>query len=59
MLHCRVGGRRPNYRKTLQNLKDLMEQYFLSFYEIENIQDIIHEKKKETIPVSIDRSQYD
>ena len=30
MLHCRVGRRRPDYRKTLQNLKDLMEQYFLN-----------------------------
>jgi len=31
----------------------LMEQYFLSFYDIENIQDIIQKKKKEKSPVSI------
>jgi len=30
----------------------LMEQYFLSFYDIENIQDIIQKKKKEKTPVS-------
>ena len=32
---------------------NLMEQYFLSFYEIENIHDIIQKKKKEKLPVSI------
>jgi vacuolar-type H+-ATPase subunit C/Vma6 len=31
----------------------LMEQYFLSFYDIENIQNIIQKKKKEKSPVSI------
>jgi hypothetical protein len=32
---------------------NLMEQYFLSFYDIENIQDIVQNKKKEKLPVSI------
>jgi len=32
---------------------NLMEQYFLSFYEIENIQHIVQNKKKEKLPVSI------
>jgi hypothetical protein len=31
---------------------NLMEQYFLSFYEIENVQDIVQQKKKEKLPVS-------
>lgn len=37
----------------MTDMMNLMEQYFLSFYEIENIQEIIHEKKKEKIPVSL------
>ncbi|CAF3721244.1 unnamed protein product [Rotaria socialis] len=28
MYHCRVGTRPTDYRKTLKNLKDLLEQYF-------------------------------
>ena len=40
----------------MTDVMNLMEQYFLSFYEIENIQEIIHEKKKEKIPVSIHES---
>lgn len=28
MYHCRIGGRHTDYRKTLENLKELMEQYF-------------------------------
>lgn len=34
---------------------NLMQQYFLSFYDIENIQEIIQKKKKEKLPVSIRR----
>lgn len=34
MSHFHVGhnrlGQRPDYRKTLENLKELMEQYFLN-----------------------------
>lgn len=30
MSHCRVGNRYPDYRKTLENLKEVMEQYFLN-----------------------------
>ncbi|CAF4392530.1 unnamed protein product, partial [Adineta steineri] len=30
MHHCRVGGRHTDYRKTLENLKELMEQYFIN-----------------------------
>jgi hypothetical protein len=29
MHHCRIVGRHIDYRKTLENLKELMEQYFL------------------------------
>ncbi|UJR35700.1 hypothetical protein I4U23_028449 [Adineta vaga] len=28
MYHCRVGGRHTDFRKTLANLKELLEQYF-------------------------------
>jgi hypothetical protein len=30
MYHCRVGSRQIDYRKTLENLKELMEQYFIN-----------------------------
>ena len=32
-------------------MMNLMEQYFLSFYDIEHVQDIIQKKKKEKLPV--------
>ncbi|CAF1294005.1 unnamed protein product [Rotaria sp. Silwood1] len=34
----------------ITDLMNLMEQYFLSFYEIEHIQDIIQNKRKEKVP---------
>lgn len=30
MYHCRVGGRHTDYRKTLENLKELIEEYFMN-----------------------------
>lgn len=41
----------PNLATKLNDCLNLMEQYFLSFFEIENIQDIIQKKKKENAPV--------
>lgn len=43
----------PILANKLGDCMNLMEKYFLSFYEIENIQDIIQKKKKEKSPVSI------
>jgi hypothetical protein len=43
----------PALANKITDCMNLMEQYFLSFYEIENIQDIIQKKKKEKTPVSI------
>jgi len=43
----------PTIATNLAECMSLMEQYFLSFYDIENIQDIIQKKKKEKTPVSI------
>jgi hypothetical protein len=45
----------PVFANKIADCMSLMEQYFLSFYDIENIQDIIQKKKKEKIPVSINR----
>lgn len=42
----------PNLAKQIDDCMKLMEQYFLSFYNIENIQDIIQKKKKEKTSVS-------
>ncbi len=47
-LHSKI----PVLIKKLTDLMNLMEQYFLSFYEIENVQDIIQNRKKEKLPVS-------
>jgi hypothetical protein len=30
MHHCRVGDRNTDCRNTLENLKDLIEQYFIN-----------------------------
>jgi len=43
----------PVLANKIADCMSLMEQYFLSFYEIENIQDIIQKKKKEKTSVSI------
>jgi hypothetical protein len=43
----------PAVANKITDCMNLMEQYFLSFYDIENIQDIIYKKKKEKSPVSI------
>ncbi len=43
----------PAVTNKIDECMNLMEQYFLSFFEIENIQDIIQKKKKEKLPVSI------
>ena len=43
----------PVLANKIADCLSLMEQYFLSFYEIDNIQDIIHKKKKEKAPVSL------
>jgi hypothetical protein len=43
----------PVLANKLADCMTLMEQYFLSFYDIENIQDIIQRKKKEKTPVSV------
>ena len=48
----------PKMIDQMMEMMNLMEQYFLSFYDIENIQDIIHEKKKGKIPVSITRKSH-
>jgi hypothetical protein len=42
----------PLLLNKITDTMNLMEQYFLSFYEIENIQDIVQNKKKERLPVS-------
>jgi hypothetical protein len=43
----------PGIANNIADCMNLMEQYFLSFYDIENIQDIILKKKKEKTPVSM------
>lgn len=43
----------PALTNKITDCMNLMEQYFLSFYDIENIQDIVQNKKKEKLPVSI------
>jgi hypothetical protein len=43
----------PTIADNIVDCMSLMEQYFLSFYDIENIQDIIQKKKKEKTPVSM------
>ncbi|CAF0991246.1 unnamed protein product [Rotaria sp. Silwood1] len=40
----------PILANKIADCMSLMEQYFLSFYDIENIQDIIQKKKKEKMP---------
>ncbi len=30
MYHCRIGDRNPDLRNTLENLKKLIEQYFIN-----------------------------
>ncbi|CAF5114419.1 unnamed protein product, partial [Rotaria magnacalcarata] len=44
----------PILTNKIADCMNLMQQYFLSFYDIENIQDIIQKKKKEKLPVSIE-----
>ena len=29
MYHCQVGDRNTNFRNTLENLKELVEEYFI------------------------------
>jgi len=43
----------------IMDCMNLMEQYFLSFYHIENIQCIVKNKKKEELHVSIKQQQND
>ena len=43
----------PALINKITDCMNLMEQYFLSFYDIDNIQDIVQHKKKEKLPVSI------
>jgi hypothetical protein len=45
----------PKLTNKITDCTNLMEQYFLSFYDIENVQDIVQNKKKEKLPVSIKR----
>ncbi|CAF1997085.1 unnamed protein product [Rotaria magnacalcarata] len=40
----------PILTNKIADCMNLMQQYFLSFYDIENIQDIIQKKKKEKLP---------
>jgi len=47
-LHSKI----PMIINKITDVMNLMEQYFLSFYEIENIQDIVQNKKKEKLPVN-------
>lgn len=42
----------PNLAGRIKSCLRIMEQYFLSFYEIPNIQEYIANKKKEVAPVS-------
>lgn len=42
----------PTLANKIADCMNLMEKYFLSFYQIENIQEIIQKKKKEKPPVS-------
>jgi hypothetical protein len=30
MYHCRVGDRNTDFRNTLENLKEIVEQYFIN-----------------------------
>lgn len=41
----------PTVANKIADCMNLMEQYFLSFYQIENIQDFLLKKKKEKAPV--------
>lgn len=43
----------PTLANKIMDCMNLMEQYFVSFYEIEHIQDIVQNKRKEKLPVSI------
>ncbi|CAF0968638.1 unnamed protein product [Adineta ricciae] len=38
MYHCRAGGRNTDYRKTLVNLKELLEQYFTNRKRSQSVQ---------------------
>ena len=48
-LHLRM----PNLADRINDSMRIMERYFLSFYEIENIQDYLQNKKKEKKPVGL------
>lgn len=41
----------PNLVQQISQTMDMMERYFLSFYEIENIEEILQNKRKEIAPV--------
>ena len=43
----------PTLADKINDCMKLMKKYFLSFYDIQNIQEIIQKKKKENAPVSI------
>lgn len=43
----------PTINKRIEDIMNLMERYFLSFYEIDGIEDVVEKKKKENIPVLI------
>ena len=49
----------PVLVKKITDCMNLMERYFLSFYEIENVQDIVQDKKKEKLPVSSKHQEHD
>ena len=42
----------PTLASRIADCMHLMEQYFLSFYEIEHIHDVVQRKRKEKVPVS-------
>ncbi|CAF1644916.1 unnamed protein product, partial [Didymodactylos carnosus] len=43
----------PALAQKIEDVTNLMEQYFLSFYNIDNVKDIVQNKKKERMPIII------
>jgi len=48
-----LHSKMPNLANKIGESMNLMEQYFLSFYDIENIQEVVQKRKNDKPPVSI------
>ncbi|CAF3841822.1 unnamed protein product, partial [Rotaria sordida] len=56
MYHCHLGGRHIDYRKTLKNLKDLVEQYFTNANNHNQIQ--FYTSNQQLIETTIPSNSY-